>query len=124
MLWSVGSLLRISIGWPTCTPKTCGRYWQPFWSSTRAVLGTGNLRLPRPSFTYTKTFWSDPSADTITASVFASGFMHRGSDDMTIGCEAGAVPMNVILPPTDPAVAGSTGFVTGAAGAEPADLSP
>ena len=51
MLCSVASLLRISIGWPTCTPKTWGRYWQPFWSSTSGVPGIGNLSAPRPSFT-------------------------------------------------------------------------
>jgi len=51
MLCSVMSLLRISIGWPACTPNTCGRYWQPFWSRTSAVVGTGNFKLPSPSFT-------------------------------------------------------------------------
>src|SRR5689334_168336 len=60
----------------------------------------------------------------MTASVFASGFMQRGSDDILIGSGAGAVPMNVTLPVTLPAVAGSTGLVTGAAGAGAADLSP
>src|ERR1044071_5699675 len=50
------------------------------------------------------------------ASVFASGFMQRGSDDILIGSCAGAVPVKVILPVTLPAVAGSTGVVTGAAG--------
>src|SRR5689334_722001 len=49
--------------------------------------------------------------------------MQRGSDDILIGSGAGAVPMKFTLPVTAPAVAGSTGFVTGAAGAEVADLS-
>ena len=40
-----------------------------------------------------------------------------------IGWAGGGVPMKVTLPVTAPAVAGSTGFVTGAAGAEVADLS-
>src|SRR5262245_23930589 len=123
MLWSVASLLRISIGWPACTPNTCGRYWQPFWSRTSAAVGTGNFMVPRPSFTYTNTFCSEPSPATITVSVFRSGFMQRGSEDIEIGCEAGGVPMNVTLPVTSPAVAGSTGLTTGAAGAG-ADFSP
>src|SRR5215218_7350588 len=42
--------------------------------------------------------------------------MQRGSDDIEIGSDAGGVPMNVTLPPTVPAVAGSTGLATGAAG--------
>ena len=49
----------------------------------------------------------------------APAFTQRGSDDIEIVSAAGGVPMNVTLPATAPAVAGSTGLVTGAAGAAP-----
>src|ERR687894_146180 len=32
-LCAVGSELMTLTVWLTCTPTTCGTYWQPFWSS-------------------------------------------------------------------------------------------
>src|SRR5262245_31454854 len=43
---------------------------------------------------------------------------------MLMGCASGAVPISVTVPVTDPAVAGSTGFVTGAGAAEEAGCDP
>src|SRR5512140_733795 len=40
-LWVVSSLLTISTGCPTRTPKTCGWYAHPFWSRTTGVGGAG-----------------------------------------------------------------------------------
>ena len=34
------SLLATLTVWPTCTPRTCGMYWQPFWSSITVAAGT------------------------------------------------------------------------------------
>src|SRR5687768_956937 len=53
----------------------------------------------------------------MTVSVLAPAFVQRGSEDIEIVSAGGGVPMNVTLPATAPAVAGSTGFVIGAAGA-------
>src|SRR5688572_14414541 len=53
----------------------------------------------------------------MTVSVFAPAFMQRGSEDIEIVSDGGGVPMNVTLPDTAPAVAGSTGLLTGASGA-------
>src|SRR5687767_3312856 len=84
---------------------------------TAGVAGTGNDTSPSPSFTYTKTFCSPPSAPVTTVSVTAPGLMQRGSEAIEIGRGVGAWPVNVMRPVTVAAVAGSTGLAAGAAGA-------
>src|SRR5687768_3577195 len=78
--------------------------------------GTGNRRLPRPSFTYTKTFRSAPASPTTTLSsvVVTPGFTQLGSESIRTTAAFGAGPSNVILPAMLPAVAASTGLTVGA----------
>src|SRR5215510_15479237 len=82
--------------------------------------GVGNVRLPRPSFTYTNTLPIDPSLPTTSVSVLRPGlaFSQYGSELSFTGCTAGAVPVNVTLPVTVAAVAASTGEAAGAAAPE------
>src|SRR5262245_36207325 len=79
--------------------------------------GVGNVRLPRPSFTYTNTFPTDPSLPTTSVSVLRSGlaFWQYGSELSFTGCAGGGVPANVTLPVMVAAVAASTGAAGAAA---------
>src|SRR6202158_222653 len=78
-----------------------------------ASLGTSNVRLPKPSFTYTKTLANLlPSATTVSA-VFEP--WHAGSWLMSIFALLGAVPARLTVPLTLAAVAGSIGVAAGVA---------
>src|ERR1700687_2368351 len=87
-----------------------------------ASLGTSNVRLPKPSFTYTKTLANLlPSATTVSA-VFEP--LQAGSWLMSIFAPLGAVPARLTVPLTLAAVAGSIGVAAGvAAGLGAADCS-
>src|SRR5437660_1315796 len=78
-----------------------------------AVVGTSNVRLPKPSFTYTKTLANLlPSATTVSA-VFVP--LQAGSWLMSIFAPLGAVPARLTVPLTLAAVAGSIGVAAGVA---------
>src|SRR5260370_35295142 len=79
-----------------------------------ASLGTSNVRLPRPSFTYTNTLERWPPAAITFSAVFVP--LHAGSWLMSIMAALGAAPSNFTTPMIVAAVAGSIG-VAGAAGA-------
>src|SRR5215213_9563857 len=108
MLCSVSSLFTMSSDWPTWIPNTRGVYEQPFWSRTTGLDGTGNFRLPKPSFTYTNTFSSPLLSETTNTGVVAApSFMQYGSEPMLIGGFGGGVPCSVTTPVIALAVAGS-----------------
>src|ERR1700687_4484099 len=80
-----------------------------------ASLGTSNVRLPKPSFTYTKTL-----ANLLPfATTFSAMFMplQAGSWVMSIFAALGAVPARLTVPLTLAAVAGSIGVAVGAGAA-------
>src|SRR6266853_1443433 len=78
-----------------------------------ASLGRSNVRLLKPSFTYTKTLANLlPSATTVSA-VFVP--LQAGSWLMSILAALGAVPARLTVPLTLAAVAGSIGVAAGAA---------
>src|SRR6267378_5441556 len=78
-----------------------------------AAVGTSNVRLPNPSFTYTKTLDNLlPSATTVSA-VFVP--LQAGSWLMSIFAALGAVPARLTVPLTLAAVAGSIGVAAGVA---------
>src|SRR5215469_12808866 len=112
MLWVVGSSFLIWTVWPAITPTTCGWYLQPLWSRTTGSLGTSNVRLPRPSFTYTNTFARSP----LSATIFSASLvpLHAGSWDMSIFWAFGAAPSNFTVPLTEPTVDWSIGVAAGA----------
>ena len=113
-LWRVGSLLRMITGCPTCTPKTCGEYLQPFWSSTTGVFGAWNVRSPRPSLTYTNAFWRPLPGPTMrTSEVVGPSGMHRGSESMRTTRGFSAVPSYLM----DPVIVLSPGRGGGGSGA-------
>src|SRR5713101_9937009 len=77
-----------------------------------ASLGRSNVRLPKPSFTYTKTLDNLlPFATTVSA-VFEP--LQAGSWLMSIFAALGAVPARLTVPLTLAAVAGSIGAEAGA----------
>src|SRR5712691_11918028 len=78
-------------------------------------LGMSKVRLPKPSFTYTKTLerWP-PLAITFSAVLVP---LQAGSWLMSILAALGASPSNFTAPPTLAAVAGSIGVAGAAAGA-------
>src|ERR1700686_1328717 len=78
-----------------------------------ASLGTSNVRLPKPSFTYTKTLDNLPLSATTVSAVF--GPLQAGSWLMSIFAALGAVPARLTVPLTLAAVAGSIGAAAGAA---------
>src|SRR5580700_604323 len=129
MLWVVGSPLTILIVCPAITPSTCGLYLQPTCVSVTASFGTSKVRLPKPSFTNTKTLATRPSATTTFSAVFEPAQL--GSWLMSIFAAFGAAPSNFTVPLTDAAVAGSMGVAagpgvdaTGAAGCSSASFLP
>src|SRR6266478_566804 len=78
-----------------------------------AAVGTSKVRLPKPSFTYTKTFANLlPSATTVSA-VFVP--LQAGSWLMSIFAPLGAVPARLTVPLTLAAVVGSIGVAAGVA---------
>src|SRR5258708_16684185 len=79
-----------------------------------ASLGTSNVRLPRPSFTYTNTLERWPPAAITFSAVFVP--LQAGSWLMSIMAALGAAPSNFTTPMIVAAVAGSIG-VARAAGA-------
>src|SRR6266851_9765836 len=81
-----------------------------------ASLGTAKVRLPRPSFTQTKTLERWPPL----AMTFSAMFMplQAGSWLMSIMAALGAVPSNLTTPMIVAAVPGSIGVAGAAAGAE------
>src|SRR5271168_2238620 len=121
MLCVVASPLTILMVWPAITPRTCGLYLQPLCVSVTASVGTANVRVPSPSFTYTNTFSRCPSLMTTFSAVFVP--LQLGSWLMSILAAFGAAPSNFTVPLTDAAVAGSIGVAAGAAGAVAADCS-
>src|SRR4029077_20874455 len=78
-----------------------------------ASWGTSNVRLPKPSFTYTKTLDNFPLSATTVSAVF--GPLQAGSWLMSIFAGLGAVPARLTVPLTLAAVAGSIGAAAGAA---------
>src|SRR5208282_5679479 len=80
-----------------------------------ASLGTSNVRLPRPSFTYTKTLSNLPPSATTVSAMFMP--LHAGSWLMSIFAALGAVPSKLTVPLTLAAVAGSIGIAAGAGAA-------
>src|SRR5580765_8104526 len=112
MLWVVGSALTMLIVCPAIAPSTCGLYLQPTWVRVTASFGTSNVRLPRPSFTYTNTLASLPSLTTTFSAVFEPA--QFGSWLMSILAAFGAGPSNFTVPLTVAAVAGSIGVAAGA----------
>src|ERR1700675_1217795 len=111
MLWVVGSPLTILIVCPAITPSTCGLYLQPTCVSVTASFGRSKVRLPKPSFTKTKTLATLPSATTIFSAVFEPAQL--GSWLMSIFAAFGAAPSNFTVPLTDATVAGSIGVAAG-----------
>src|SRR5579864_1129804 len=81
-------------------------------------LGTSNVRLPNPSFTYTKTLARSPLLTTVFSDSLVP--LQPGSWLMSIFAGFGAVPSNFTVPLTVATVAGSIGV---AAGAEAAGVS-
>src|SRR5947209_16160408 len=77
-----------------------------------AAVGTSKVRLPRPSFTYTKTLDNLPLSATTVSAVF--GPLQAGSWLMSIFAALGAVPARLTVPLTLAAVAGSIGAAAGA----------
>src|SRR4029077_9404409 len=77
-----------------------------------ASWGTSNVRLPKPSFTYTKTLDNFPLSATTVSAVF--GPLQAGSWLMSIFAGLGAVPARLTVPLTLAAVAGSIGAAAGA----------
>src|SRR5512146_2957367 len=77
------------------------------------VVGAWKARLPRPSFTYTKTLASLPPSATMVSVVLVP--LHAGSWLISSFVGLGAVPSNLTVPLTVAAVAGSIGVA--AAGA-------
>src|SRR5208282_4270135 len=80
-----------------------------------ASLGTSNVRLPKPSFTYTKTLSNLPPSTTTPSAVFVP--LQAGSWLMSIFAALGAVPAKLTVPLTLAAVAGSIGVAAGAGAA-------
>src|SRR5467141_2562470 len=80
-----------------------------------ASLGMSNVRVPRPSFTYTNTLerWP-PAAITFSATLVP---LQAGSWLMSILAALGASPSNFTVPLMLAAVAGSIGVAGAAAGA-------
>src|SRR5579864_780909 len=76
-------------------------------------LGTSNVRLPSPSFTYTKTLAKSP-LETMMFSAWLVP-LQPGSWLMSILAGFGAVPSNFTVPLTVATVAGSIGVAAGAA---------
>src|SRR5712692_11617653 len=79
-----------------------------------ASLGTSKVRVPKPSFTYTKTLAKGPPLAITFSAVFVP--LQAGSWLISITAALGAAPSNFTTPMIVAAVAGSIG-VAGAAGA-------
>src|SRR6266481_10075594 len=78
-----------------------------------AAVGSSKVRLPKPSFTYTKTLDNLPLSATTVSAVF--GPLQAGSWLMSIFAPLGAVPARLTVPLTLAAVAGSIGVAAGVA---------
>src|SRR5216117_1328249 len=78
--------------------------------------GVGNVRLPRPSFTYTNTFCSAPPSPVMMNSVVVPlpSRTHTGSAFILMASGLGASPSSLIAPVMLPAVFGSTALAAGA----------
>src|SRR5688500_4971934 len=81
-------------------PRMCGWYSHPCWSIVTPSCATGNRRSPRPSFTYTKTLASFPSA--VTTCILVGGSVccsaQAASSLMSMGSPAGALPVKFTTP--------------------------
>src|SRR5688500_9641224 len=104
-------------------PRMCGWYSHPCWSIVTPSCATGNRRSPRPSFTYTKTFASLPSA--VTTCVRVGGSVccsaQAASSLISMGSPAGAVPVKFTTPVI---VAALSGLTAGAAPSSTATSPP
>src|SRR5271154_1021513 len=80
-----------------------------------AVVGTSNVRVPRPSFTYTNTLARLPPSATKVSAVFAP--LQAASWLMSILAALGAAPSSFTVPLTLATVAGSIGVAAAGAGA-------
>src|SRR5262245_15290061 len=98
------------------TPRTRGEYMQPFWSSTAAVVGTGNVCASSPVFTYTKAFCSLPSVTMMSSLNTVEGWSlaQFGSADMRIGLRSGAGPSKRTTPESEKVGPDGAGAAAGA----------
>src|SRR6266567_3507997 len=102
MLWLVGSLFLTSMSCPAITPIMCGLYWQPFWSSVTAVVGTCHVWSGRPDLIHTNTYFNVPLSLTTASSVFAGeeawALVQAGTADISMLLGVGFAPSKLTLP--------------------------
>src|SRR5579872_1565785 len=101
MLCDVGSSFTRCNGWFARTARTCGRYMQPFCSTTAGCVGVSNVRSPRPSETKTTTSCRSPLPSVTTSWAYmgeACCLAQLGSADMLIALGFGTTPSNFTTP--------------------------